>query len=137
MVLASLIHYGAKLKCGVECVGISNFVTFLENTAEYRREIRRPIYGDERDPAMREFLHSISPSTHAAKLDRPLLIAQGRNDPRVPLSESEQIRDAVRANGRDVWYMVANNEGHGFKRRVNQDLYQNAMVLFFKQHLLS
>lgn len=136
MVLACLIRYGDWLRCGCEIVGISNFVTFLENTSAYRRDLRREKYGDERDPQMRRFLTRISPTTHAARIACPLLIAQGANDPRVPASEAEQIRAAVEANGQAVWYMLARNEGHGFKKKANSDLYQQAQVLFWRRFLL-
>ena len=86
---------------------------------------------------MRKFLLSISPACNASRLTRPLFIAQGARDPRVPLSEAEQIRDAVRANGAEVWYMVATDEGHGFRKKGNKDAYQMAMVQFWKQHLLA
>ena len=137
MVLAALIHYGEKLRCGVDMVGISNFVTFLENTSAYRRDLRRLKYGDERDPAMRAHLLRISPALNAHRLRKPLFIAQGARDPRVPLSEAEQIRDAVRANGQEVWYMVARDEGHGFRKKGNRDAYQSAMVAFLHKHLLA
>ena len=100
-------------------VGISNFVTFLENTSAYRRELRRLKYGDETDPRMREILHQISPLTNADRIKAPLFVVQGANDPRVPLSEAEQIYEKAKANaeknGLEAWYMVASDEGHGFK----------------------
>lgn len=136
MVLASLVHFSDRLAAGVSSVGISNFVTFLESTAEYRRDLRRVEYGDERDPEMRAFLESISPSNNADRIRAPLMVAQGFNDPRVPYTESEQIVEAVRANGFPVWYFLAMNEGHGFARKENRDLYQAAVVLFFEKHLL-
>jgi dipeptidyl aminopeptidase/acylaminoacyl peptidase len=136
MVLASLVHHGGRLRAGVELVGISNFVTFLENTQGYRRDLRRAEYGDERDPAMREFLERVSPTRGAGRIMAPLFVAQGANDPRVPVTEAEQIVRDVRANGRDVWYMNALNEGHGFQKKENRDLFQQLMVLFFEQHLL-
>lgn len=135
MVLASLIHFGERLVAGVDVVGISNFVTFLENTAAYRRDLRRVEYGDESDSAMREFLISISPTTHAARIRSALFVAHGANDPRVPLAEAEQIADAVKKNGQDVWKMVAMNEGHGFAKRENRDAYLSLAVLFLKKHL--
>jgi len=135
MVLASAVHYSDRLAAAAEIVGISNFVTFLENTEAYRRDLRRPEYGDERDPEMRAFLESISPSNHADRIRVPLLVAQGQNDPRVPVGESEQIVRAVRANGRDVWYMNALNEGHGFRRKENADLYSQILVMFFERYL--
>ena len=137
MVLAALVHYSARLKCGMSMVGISNFVTFLENTADYRRDLRRVKYGDEREPAMRKFLQDISPLTNVAKIQRPLFIIQGANDPRVPLSEAEQIQKGVQANGQEVWYMVAADEGHGFAKKANVDQYQVALVAFCERFLLS
>lgn len=136
MVLASLVHFGDKLRAGVDIVGISNFVTFLDNTNPYRVDQRRPEYGDERDPQMREFLHSISPLTHAHKIARPLFVIQGANDPRVPRSEAEQILKAVRDNGQQAWYMLAMDEGHGFRKKDNRDRMAEAVIQFLDQHLL-
>lgn len=136
MVLACLAHFGDRIKAGVEIVGISNFVTFLENTSEYRRDLRRVEYGDERDPKMRSFLQSISPTNNVAKLKSALFVAQGANDPRVPASEAEQIVGAVRKNGRPVWYMLAKNEGHGFAKKENRDLFNELTVAFLQEHLL-
>ena len=135
MVLASLVHYAERLVAGVDIVGISNFVTFLKNTKEYRRDLRRAEYGDERKPKMREFLTKISPSENAHRIKSALFVAHGANDPRVPLSETDQIVAAVRKNGRDVWYMVANNEGHGFRKKENRDLFYMLTVLFLEKHL--
>lgn len=135
MVLASLVHYAARIVAGVEIVGISNFVTFLKNTRSYRRNLRRAEYGDERDPKMRAHLNRISPNNNVSKIRSALFVAQGANDPRVPLSESDQIVKAVRKQGRDVWYMVATNEGHGFRKRRNRDLFYSLMILFFEKHL--
>ncbi|MFN3835105.1 MAG: S9 family peptidase [Glycocaulis sp.] len=135
MVLASLVHYSDRLAGGVNIVGISNFVTFLENTAGYRQDLRRAEYGDERDPEVREFLESISPANHAHRITAPLFIIQGANDPRVPLSEAEQILAAVRAAGGDPWYLVALDEGHGFARRSNQDFQREAETLFLRDIL--
>jgi dipeptidyl aminopeptidase/acylaminoacyl peptidase len=128
MVLASMTHYSDRLSCAWEAVGISNFVTFLENTQEYRRDLRRVEYGDERDPDMRAFLEGIAPVNHADRITKPLMISQGANDPRVPLHESDQIAAAVRAKGVPVWYLVAKDEGHGFQKKSNSD-YQRAVVL--------
>jgi dipeptidyl aminopeptidase/acylaminoacyl peptidase len=136
MVLASLMHYSDRLKAGVDIVGISNFVTFLENTQDYRRDLRRVEYGDERDPKMREHLERISPNNNADRISAPLFVAQGQNDPRVPVTESEQVVRSVREAGYDVWYMNALNEGHGFRKKENRDLYQEVVMLFFETHLL-
>ena len=136
MVLASMVHYGKRLKAAVERVGISNFVTFLENTQPYRQDLRRAEYGDERLPDMREFLTEISPLTHVDKMITPVMISQGANDPRVPLSESEQIVDALKGSGVPVWYVLANNEGHGFRRKANRD-YNSAVTYEFLSQFLN
>jgi dipeptidyl aminopeptidase/acylaminoacyl peptidase len=135
MVLASLVHFGDRIAAGVDVVGISNFVTFLTNTAAYRRDLRRVEYGDESDPEMRAILEKISPLGRVGEIRSALFVAQGANDPRVPASEAEQIVAAVRAAGQDVWYMLAKNEGHGFNKKENRDLYLQLMVLFFEKHL--
>lgn len=137
MVLASLVHYSDRLRGGVEIVGISNFVTFLENTQDYRRDARRVEYGDERDPEMRAFLAGISPNRSAESIRVPLLVAQGQNDPRVPVTESDQVVTAVRRNLMPVWYMKALNEGHGFRKKENADLYRAIAFMFLEQYLLA
>jgi dipeptidyl aminopeptidase/acylaminoacyl peptidase len=133
MVLSSMTHYNDRLRGAVDIVGISNFVTFLESTAEYRRDLRRPEYGDERDPKMREFLQKISPLNNAGKINKPMLIVQGQNDPRVPVTESEQMVARIRANGGEVWYLLGLNEGHGFDKRDNIDYYQWAVAMFLEK----
>ena len=135
MVLASLMHYSDRLAGGINIVGISNFVTFLENTAGYRQDLRRAEYGDERDPDVRAFLESISPANHAHRITAPLFIIQGANDPRVPLSEAEQILAAVREAGGDPWYLVALDEGHGFAKQSNRDFQREAETMFLTEIL--
>ena len=136
MVLASLVHYGDRLRAGIERVGISNFVTFLENTQPYRQDLRRVEYGDERDPGMRAFLTSVSPLTRVDEMTTPLLISQGLNDPRVPASESEQIVAALKERDIPVWYVLAKDEGHGFRKKSNRDYLGAVTALFLKRHLL-
>ena len=136
MVLASMTHFNDRLKCAVDIVGISNFVTFLTNTQDYRRDLRRVEYGDERDPKMNEFLQKISPTTNAHKITKPLFVVQGLNDPRVPYTEAEQIVDIVRKNGGEVWYLLAKDEGHGFRKKTNRDFYIWSEVLFLEKYLL-
>ena len=136
MVLASMVHFGDRLRAGVERVGISNFVTFLTNTQGYRRDLRRAEYGDERDPEMRAFLERISPLNHVDRMTRPMLISQGLNDPRVPAGESEQIVAALKARGVPVWYVLARDEGHGFRKKFNRDYQLAATALFLTRHLL-
>ncbi len=136
MVLASAVHYSDRLKAAVDVVGISNFVTFLENTQDYRRDLRRAEYGDEREPAMRKHLQSISPLTHVDKIKIPMLVVQGENDPRVPVTEAVQVVEALRAQGQPVWYMNALNEGHGYRKKENRDVYQQASIMFLQEYLV-
>jgi dipeptidyl aminopeptidase/acylaminoacyl peptidase len=133
MALASLVHFGDRLRGGVNTVGISNFVTFLRSTSGYRRDLRRAEYGDERDPEMREFLERISPLTNAAAIRKPLLIVQGLKDPRVPASESEQMVARIRGGGGEVWYLAAKDEGHGFRKKPNRDVYFTAIASFLER----
>jgi dipeptidyl aminopeptidase/acylaminoacyl peptidase len=136
MTLASLVHYSDKIVGGVDVVGISNFVTFLENTQEYRRDLRRAEYGDERDPEMRAFLQRISPANNVDKITKPLFVVQGANDPRVPVTEAEQIVAAVRAAGKEAWYLLGRDEGHGFAKKKNADYYFLAVITFLSALLL-
>lgn len=133
MVLAALVKYGERLAAGIEAVGISNFVTFLENTQPYRQDLRRVEYGDERDPEMRAFLQQISPLNQIDRMRKPLMISQGANDPRVPASESEQILAALEAQGIPVWYVLAKDEGHGFRKKRNREYNLGAMGLFLQR----
>ena len=136
MTLAVATYYADRIRCVLDIVGPSNLVTFLENTSPYRRDLRRVEYGDERDPQMREFLNRIAPMHNAAKITKPLFVVQGGNDPRVPLSESVQIVEAVRKNGTPVWYLMAKDEGHGFAKRKNRDFLLYSSALFVKEYLL-
>jgi len=136
MSLASAVHFSARIASAVDVVGISSFVSFLEHTESYRRGLRRAEYGDERDPAMRDFLESISPLAHADRIAKPLLVAQGANDPRVPASEAEAIVASLKRRGEPVWFILARDEGHGFARKPNADFLFCAMVQFLQQTLL-
>ena len=135
MSLASLVHFSDRLRAGIDVVGISNFVTFLESTSAYRRNLRRPEYGDERLPKMRAYLQRISPLTNAARISKPLLVVQGLNDPRVPASESQQMVAKIRGRGGEVWYLAAKDEGHGFRKKSNRDFYQKTIVTFLETQL--
>ena len=137
MVLASMIHFNDRLRCGVDIVGISNFLTFLRNTQDYRRDLRRVEYGDEREPAMAKHLEAISPTTRSTEIKKPLFVGQGKNDPRVPVSEAEQMVKAIRDQGGKVWYLMAKDEGHGFGKKKNADFQFLSQVLFFRENLLA
>ncbi|WP_428419317.1 S9 family peptidase [Methylibium sp.] len=136
MSLAASVHFADRIAGAIDIVGISSFVSFLNNTESYRRDLRRVEYGDERDPAMRDFLERISPLNNAQKIRKPLFVIQGRNDPRVPWTEAEQIVERVRQTGTPVWYLLAENEGHGFRRKENADYQFYAMLRFMQETLL-
>jgi dipeptidyl aminopeptidase/acylaminoacyl peptidase len=128
--------YPERISGSIPVVGMSNLVTFLENTADYRRDLRRVEYGDERDPKMREHLLSIAPMNHAEKITRPIFVIQGKNDPRVPFSEAQQFVDRIKGVNDQVWYLVATDEGHGFAKKRNADFQFYSTVMFVKRHLL-
>ena len=131
--LAVATHESPRLAGSICRVGIANFVTFLENTESYRRDNRRAEYGDERDPAMREFLTSISPVTHADAVKKPLMVVHGRNDPRVPFGEAQAMVAAVRAQGTPVWFVSAADEGHSFTKADNRAYLNQASFEFVRR----
>ena len=135
MALAVATLYGDRIAGTIDVVGVANFVSFLENTESYRRDLRRVEYGDERDPAMRAFLARISPVNNADRIKAPLFVVHGKNDPRVPYTEAEQIVTAARKNGAPVWYLLADNEGHGYARKANVDFLFYAMTAFLETYL--
>lgn len=136
MTLAVASNYADRIRCAVDVVGISNFVTFLKNTESYRRDLRRVEYGDERDPKMAEFLEKIAPLNKAKQITKPLFVVQGANDPRVPKTEADQIVDTLKKQSTPVWYLLANDEGHGFAKKKNADFQFYATVQFIKEHLV-
>jgi dipeptidyl aminopeptidase/acylaminoacyl peptidase len=136
MTLAVATNYNDRIRCSLDIVGPSNLVTFLENTSGYRQDLRRVEYGDERDPKMRAFLEKIAPANNAAKITKPLFVVQGKNDPRVPWTEAQQMVGVVRKNGTPVWYLMANDEGHGFSKKKNVDYQFYATILFIEKFLL-
>ncbi len=137
MTLAVATNYNDRIRCSLDVVGISSFVTFLERTESYRRDLRRVEYGDERDPPMRAFMERIAPLNNAGKIRKPIFIVQGKNDPRVPYTEAEQMRTAVKKSGTPCWFLMANDEGHGFAKKRNSDFQFYATVSFIKQFLLN
>lgn len=136
MTLACAFHYNDKIKCALDVVGISHFTTFLKNTESYRRDLRRVEYGDEREPAMAAYFEKIAPLNNAEKITKPMYIVQGKNDPRVPYTEAEQMRDKIKNNGGTVWFLMANDEGHGFQKKNNVDFLFYTTVQFIKDYLL-
>jgi len=137
MTLAVSYMFSDKIRCAVDIVGISNFNTFMKNTEAYRRDLRRVEYGDERDPEMAKFFETIAPLNHVDKIKKPLFIIQGGNDPRVPYSEAVQMKDKIKKNGGTVWFLMAKDEGHGFRKKANQDFEFYATLEFVTQFLLN
>ena len=136
MTLAVSTFYSDRIRCSIDVVGPSNLVTLLENTEAYRRDLRRVEYGDERDPKMREFLERIAPMNNVKKIKKPMMVVAGKNDPRVPVSESDQIFAALKKQGTLVWYVMAKDEGHGFQKKANQDFQFYTTVEFLQEYLL-
>jgi dipeptidyl aminopeptidase/acylaminoacyl peptidase len=135
MVLASLTHFSDRIRSGVDIVGVASFNTMLKTTSAYRRDLRRVEYGDERDPKMQAFFRRTDPLSNAEKIHSELLVAHGRNDPRVPFSEAQQISAKVRGNGQTVWTIYAANEGHGFQKKANRDYLYAVIALFLRDTL--
>lgn len=133
MVLAGLAFQPGLWAAGVDIVGIASLVTFLENTSAYRRAYREREYGTLKDD--REFLRQASPLTHVDDIAAPLFIIHGANDPRVPLSEAEQIHAAMTARGRDCELLVYRDEGHGLAKRVNRADAMPRAFAFLAKHL--
>jgi dipeptidyl aminopeptidase/acylaminoacyl peptidase len=131
MVLSALTTNPELWAAGVDIVGISSFVTFLENTSAYRRAHREAEYGSlEHD---REFLESISPMTHIDNVTAPLMIVHGRNDPRVPVSEAEQLAASLKARGVPVELLIFEDEGHGIIKLKNKRVMYPRVVEFLSR----
>ena len=137
MTWAMATHYDQRLCCQVPIVGQTNFVTFLEHTEPYRQDLRRVEYGDERDAKMREFLERTAPVNNTKNIIKPTFVVAGENDPRVPISESQQMVDKLRSQGLPVWFLIAKDEGHGFTKKKNQDFQFYATIMFVKKYLLN
>jgi dipeptidyl aminopeptidase/acylaminoacyl peptidase len=136
MTLAVSTFYSERIRCSVDIVGMSNLVTFVEHTEAYRRDLRRVEYGDEREPKMREFLEKIAPMNNIEKIKKPMFVIAGKNDPRVPVTESQQIAEALKKQGTPVWLLIAKDEGHGYRKKANQDFQFYATVQFLREYLL-
>jgi dipeptidyl aminopeptidase/acylaminoacyl peptidase len=136
MTWAVAYEYNDKICCSLPIVGPSNLVTLLEHTEAYRRDLRRVEYGDERDPKMREYLEKTAPLNNSERIRKPVFAAVGKNDPRVPWTESRQMLDKLKNNGITTWFLMANDEGHGYAKKKNQDFLFYATVMFVRQFLL-
>jgi dipeptidyl aminopeptidase/acylaminoacyl peptidase len=136
MTYAISYAYADRIACSLPVVGMTNLVTFLENTSGYRRDLRRVEYGDERDSATRKVLEDIAPMNHAAQITKPVFIVAGQNDPRVPISEATQFETKIKATNPNTWMLIGKDEGHGFAKKKNRDYQMYATVLFMQKFLL-
>ena len=136
MTLVTATLYNDRVCCSVDVVGISNLATFLKNTSGYRQDLRRVEYGDERDSTLRAWMERTAPLNNVDKVTKPLFIVAGMNDPRVPRTEAEQMVAALKQRSVPVWYLMAKDEGHGFRKKSNQDFQFYATILFTERYLL-
>jgi dipeptidyl aminopeptidase/acylaminoacyl peptidase len=132
MVLASMTEYPDLFAAGVDIVGIANFVTFLENTGDWRRALREAEYGSLADD--REFLEEISPINRIESIAAPLFVLHGANDPRVPVGEAEQIAEEA-AKHVPVRTLIFEDEGHGFTKLENRIKAYSAIAEFLDEHV--
>jgi dipeptidyl aminopeptidase/acylaminoacyl peptidase len=130
------VNYSDRIRGIISDSGPSNLATFIERTEGWRRDVQRPEFGDERDPKIRAFMEQTAPLNNAQKIRKPLLIIQGKNDPRIPVSQAEAIYQAVKKNEIPVWYLLANDEGHTFVKQSNRDFRLYSIILFVQEHLL-
>ncbi|WP_339102397.1 S9 family peptidase [Haloterrigena salinisoli] len=133
MVLAALTEYPDLWAAGVDVVGIANFVTFLENTGDWRRELREAEYGSLAED--REFLEEISPTNNIENIEAPLFVLHGENDPRVPVGEAEQIAERAEEQGVPVRKLIFEDEGHGFSKLENRIEAYSAIADFLDEHV--
>ena len=136
MTLVTATLYNDRVCCSVDVVGISNLATFLKNTSGYRQDLRHVEYGDERDSTLRAWMERTAPLNNVDKVTKPLFIVAGMNDPRVPRTEAEQMVAALKQRSVPVWYLMARDEGHGFRKKNNQDFQFYATILFTERYLL-
>lgn len=133
MTLSCAARYPELWACAIDTVGMYNLVTFLENTAAYRRPHRESEYGSL--AKHRDVLERVSPAAKIGDISAPIMIIQGRNDPRVPVTEAEQAVAALRSLGRTVEYLCYDDEGHGIAKLKNRlDCYPR-MAAFLKKYL--
>jgi Dipeptidyl aminopeptidases/acylaminoacyl-peptidases len=133
MVLSALTEYPELWAAGIDIVGIANFVTFLENTGDWRRSLREREYGSLEDD--RAFLEEISPINNVESIQAPLFVLHGANDPRVPVDEARQIAEEAGEQGVPVRKLIFDDEGHGFSKRDNQIEAYSEIVEFLDTHV--
>jgi dipeptidyl aminopeptidase/acylaminoacyl peptidase len=136
MALSVAAGYSDRIRAAISDSGPSDLVTFIENTAGWRRGLQRQEYGDERDPRTNEFLGRIAPVNNVEKIRKPVMVIQGQNDPRVPVTEAQRMVAALKKRGIPVWYLLAKDEGHVWARQSNWDFRLYSIALFVQEHLL-
>ena len=137
MAWSAATAYSDRICCSLAVAGPTSLITLLEHTEPYLRDLRRLEFGDERDPAVREFLEKTAPLNNSEKIHKPVFAVVGQNDPRVPWIESRQMVDKLKNNKIPVWFLMATDEGHGFSRKKNQNYQFYALVMFVRQFLLA
>ena len=135
--LSVATSFSDRIKGAISDSGIANLLTSIESTEEWRRSIQRTEFGDEKDPKVRAFMERTAPLNNIQKIKSPLLIIQGKNDPRVPVGQAEAIVQAAKKAGVPVWYLLAKDEGHGFVQPKNWEFRSYTIALFVQQHLLN
>jgi len=136
LALSVAVSYSDRIRGAISDSGMTNLATFIERTEGWRRDVQRPEFGDERDPKIRAFMERSAPLNNVDKIKKPLLIIQGRNDPRVPVSEAEAIVQALKKRDTPVWYLLAKDEGHTFVKQANRDFRLYSIILFVQERLL-
>lgn len=136
LALSVAAKYSQRIRAVISDSGPTNLVTFIEHTEGWRRDVRRAEFGDERDSKVRAFMTRTAPLNNIHKFRGPLLIIQGQNDPRVPVSEAEAIVQTAEKTGTKVWYLRAKNEGQTFIKPASRDFRLYTIILFIQEHLL-
>lgn len=130
MVIASMAWYPERFRCGLDVVGVADFINFLTNTRSYRKELREAEYGPLEDEG---FLRSISPTSMASRIKGNLFIAHGANDPRVPVSDAYLLANRMRSFGNTPEMLIFDDEGHGFRKKANLLSFHEKAVLFIER----
>lgn len=136
LALSVATHYSHRLRAVISDSGMTNLATFLARTEGWRRDLRRAEFGDEREAKTKAYLERIAPLQNAQNIKCPVLVIQGKNDPRVPVSEAEAFVQKLQQKKMPVWYLLGKNEGHGFADAANREFQLYTSILFVQEHLL-
>jgi dipeptidyl aminopeptidase/acylaminoacyl peptidase len=130
LALEALANYGERLKGAVDFGGITDFIAYLNDTAPYLKNQARDEFGDERNPDTRTYFRRISPLFNADRINRPVLIVHGKEDPTIPIGQADEMVNRLRGHGGTVWYLKAADEGSRFDDRRNREAYYRAFAQF-------